>query len=255
MQTALPLLALFAGEVRAALARVFVYAGALGALCLGAMEFVTLPRGAAVAQAPQQEWIAVARPIPAFALTIAEFSEAPQYAIQRHASGTGRKDVFTFGDPNAGAMAMIEIHRPGGDADQSGETDQTASIPALRLSQRPEAIDTKFGPVTLTEYTGATRDGARRCLRFARGFDDPRLIISGSFCNGGIELVDRGVIACALDRLTLLSAASEPKIGALFARAELKRSFCGHNSVFLAATPKRTDWIEASRAPKMRGRQ
>ena len=46
------------------------------------------------------------------------------------------------------------------------------------------------------------------------------------------------MIACALDRLTLIAAGSEPKLGALFARAELKRTFCGQNSVFLAATPE-----------------
>jgi hypothetical protein len=258
-RTALPLLALFAGELHATLLRVFVYACAVGALGLGVAEFVTLSRGAgAPPPAPQPDWLTVARPIPAFALSIPEFSETPHYAIQRHASGVGRKDVFTFGDPNAGASAMVEIHRPGAEADQRSEGDTTASIPGLRLSQQaeaPDTIDTKFGPVTLNEYTDRIPDGARRCLRFARQFDDPRLTISGTFCNAGVELVDRGIIVCALDRLTLLSAASEPKIGALFARAELKRSFCGQNSVFVAATPKRTDWIEASRDPKMRGRQ
>jgi hypothetical protein len=63
------------------------------------------------------------------------------------------------------------------------------------------------------------------------------------------------MVACALDRLTLISAASDPKLTALFARAELKRNFCGQTSVFLAATPRRTDWIEAPRDPKLRGRQ
>ena len=62
------------------------------------------------------------------------------------------------------------------------------------------------------------------------------------------------MIACALDRLTLAAGGGDPKLAALFARAELKRSFCGQQSVFLAATPKRTDWIEAARDPKLRGR-
>ena len=50
----------------------------------------------------------------------------------------------------------------------------------------------------------------------------------------------------------LLAAGGDPKLAALFARAELKRSFCGQNSVFLAATPKRNDWIEAAHDPKLR---
>jgi hypothetical protein len=231
-----PLLVLFAAELHATLSRLFAYGCALGALAFVAAEFVTLPGSAVVAQpAPQQDWITVARPIPAFALSLPEFSEAPQYAIQRHASGVGRKDILTFGD-DEGATAAIEIHRPGAEAD----SDETASIPELRLSPKPpspNAIETKFGMVLLDEFT----EGARRCLRFTRGFDEPRLIISGRFCNAGLELVDRGLVACALDRLTLLSAASDPKIGTLFARAELKRSFCGQKSVFVAATPKRLD--------------
>jgi hypothetical protein len=45
-------------------------------------------------------------------------------------------------------------------------------------------------------------------------------------------------LACALDRLTLLAAGSEPKVGALFALAERNRTFCGQRDPILAATPK-----------------
>ena len=77
----------------------------------------------------------------------------------------------------------------------------------------------------------------------------PRLELAGWFCNAGEELVDRSMVACAIDRLSLVAAGSEPRLGALFARAELKRTFCGRESVFVAATPKRNDWIEAARDP------
>ena len=133
-------------------------------------------------------------------------------------------------------------------------TSFTASIAELRLSGpvSPRTIETKFGAVLVEAFTDQAPRGARSCLRFARGFEDPRLEISGWFCNPGPELVDRGMLACALDRLSLLSAGSEPKLARLFARAELKRSFCGQKSVFVAATPRRTDWIEAARDPKLR---
>ncbi len=78
---------------------------------------------------------------------------------------------------------------------------------------------------------------ARHCLGFVRAYDDPRLQLSGWFCRGG-ESIRRSTLACALDRLTLLSAGSEPKVGALFAQAELNRSFCGQHDPILAATPK-----------------
>jgi hypothetical protein len=69
-------------------------------------------------------------------------------------------------------------------------------------------------------------------------YDDPRLQLSGWFCQGGADFIERSTLACALERLTLLSAGSEPKVGALFAQAELNRSFCGQHDPILASTPK-----------------
>jgi hypothetical protein len=249
-RVAFAMLGMFAFEVRATMMRLCVYGAALGAMGLGVAELAS--RGSAVAEAaPPPDWIEVNKPFPAFAMTIPEIEAAPRYAIWRHASGAGRKDILTFGEPG-GATAVVELHRPGFDHEAE---DITASIPELRLSGGPAAprtIDTKFGAVLVEPFADEAPGGARRCLRFARNFDEPRLEISGWFCNSGAELVDRGMIACALDRLSLLAAGSEPKLATLFARAELKRSFCGQRSVFLAATPKRTDWIDATRDPKLR---
>ena len=71
-----------------------------------------------------------------------------------------------------------------------------------------------------------------------RDYDDPRLQLSGWFCQGGTDFIARSRLACALDRLTPLSAGSDSKVGALFAQAELNRSFCGQYDPILAATPK-----------------
>lgn len=247
-----PLLRTFAGELQATLIRVVGYACALGVFVLIGLEVLTRTHATDVVQPTAPEWIDVIKPIPAFALSIPELSSEPQYAIRRHASGGGRKDILSFGDAAAQeATAVVEIYRPGAESDQRTET--TASISDLRLSgpvvQR--LVDTKFGLAAVEPF----RDRERACLRVTRGFEEPRFAINAQFCNPGLELVDRHMVACALDRLTLVSAASDPKLIALFARAELKRTFCRTNSVFLAATPKRTDWIEAARDPKLRGRQ
>ena len=86
---------------------------------------------------------------------------------------------------------------------------------------------------------------ARHCLGFARTYDDPRLQLSGWFCQGGADLIEPSTLACALDRLTLLAAGSEPKVGALFAQAELNRSFCGQRKLLLAPTFKyRALWAQ-----------
>jgi len=251
-RVAFAMLRMLAFEVRATMVRLCVYGAVLGAMGLGVAEFAS--RGSVVAEAASRpDWVEVNKPFPAFAMTIPDIEAAPRYAIWRHASGAGRKDILTFGEPG-GATAVVEIHRPGIPT-QTDDEDITASISQLRLSGSrvsPNTIDTKFGTVLVEPFIDNAPGGARRCLRFTREFDEPRLEMSGWFCNSGQELVDRGMIACALDRLSLLAAGSEPKLATLFARAELKRSFCGQRSVFLAATPKRTDWIDATRDPKLR---
>jgi hypothetical protein len=249
------LLRMFAREFHAVLLRVTAYGCALAAMGLVVAEVMT--RGHVAAETADTEWVEVNKPFPAFALAIPEFHES-HYTIWRHANGGGRKDVMTFGDlGSARATAVVELYRAGGEP-EVGDTDVTASIGELRLSTRPAlpgTIDTKFGEVAVAPFTDRAPSGARQCLRFFRAFEEPRFELSGWFCNAGDELVDRRMIACAIDRLSLVAAGGEPKLGALFARAELKRTFCGQQSVFLAATPKRNDWIEAARDPRLRGRK
>jgi len=251
------LLRAFAGEFHAVLLRVAAYGCALAAIGLMAAEFITPPRGSIMAEAPSDsEWVEIGKPLQPFALTIPEFEDV-RFASWRHADGGGRKDIFMFGAlGSAGATAVVELYRAGVEPDVA-EPDITASISELRLSRPapPNTIDTKFGPVTIEAFTDRAPSGARRCLRFSRSYDEPRFELAGWFCNAGEELIDRGAIACALDRLTLNAAGGDAKLSALFARAELKRTFCGHNSVFVAATPKRNDWIEAARDPHLRGRK
>lgn len=242
LHVAFALVCMFANELRATLARVVAYSAALGAFALIVVEILG-PRHGGVKTA-NPDWIEVIKPLPVFALTIPEFEGAPRYSIWRRVSGVGRKDVMSFGEAG-GATATIEIFR--GDVE---EEDITASISELRLSgpRAPNSIDTKFGAV---RAESAIEDG-RNCLHVSRKFEELRFEISGTFCNAGMELVDHGIIACALDRLSLVSAGSEPRLATLFARAELRRTFCGQKNVFLAATPKRTDWIDAQRDPKLR---
>ena len=254
-----PLARHFVGEVHAVMLRLFAYGCALGLMGLLAAEFVSLPIGGMVAEVtPGTGWIEVNRPFPAFAMSMPDSDAAPRYASWRHESGRGRKDILSFGDlTSAGATAVFELYRPGSEPGHEPE-EVTASVPELRLSGRPAlppTIETKFGPVAVEPFRDHAPNGERRCVRFARAFEEPRFEISGWYCNAGQELVDRGMLACALDHLTLIAAGSEPKIGALFAQAELKRTFCGASNVFLAATRKRNDWIEAERDPRLRGRQ
>ena len=92
------------------------------------------------------------------------------------------------------------------------------------LRRADQDLASKFGPLTVFFFSASNRT-PRHCLAYVRAFDDPRLQLSGWFCQGGSEFIQQSTLACALDRLTLLAAGSEPKVGALFAQAERKGVF------------------------------
>ena len=259
-----PTLFAFCNEMSATLARLLAYLGAIVVLGLVAAKMCGLPRvEAAVEPATRQAWINIERPHRAFALILPEFPTEPEpsYAIHRHPLGGGRKDTMTWGEPESpGSRLMIEIYRPGNElkrfADPANEImARTAELGAARPPKPAGVIDSKFGPVALVDFTARRDERSRHCLGFVRAFSEPRLQIAGWYCKGDDEIIDGNLIACALDRLAVIAAGSDPKVAELFAHAELARKFCRHKPSLRGATLKRADWIAAPRDPKLRGRQ
>jgi len=198
------------------------------------------------APAQQTEWNEIARPFPAFALSIPEAADAPShYVIRRNVEGGGRKDILMLGEPDGTAPYLqVEIYRPGSEIRRFGEPNVTiaanaAALGPVALHHAEEPLASKFGPLAIVAFE-TSKGTPRHCLAFVRDYDYPRLQLFGWFCQGGADFIERSTLACALDRLTLLSAGSEPKVGALFAQAELNRSFCGQHDPILASTPKYT---------------
>lgn len=231
-------------DLSATFVRLLAYLGLAAVMSMAATLYFQPP--AALDPAPalaRPQWIEVERPFPAFALSIPEAADVPTgYAIRRHSQGGGRKDILTLGEPDGLAPFLtVEIYRRGAEAAafQAAADEiaaEAAALEPVQLETSPEPLDSKFGRLTILTFDTA-KSPARRCLAFVRAYDDPPLQLSGWFCQGG-ELVDRTTLACALDRLTLLSAGSEPRIGGLFAQAELNRSYCGQRDTILAPTPK-----------------
>jgi hypothetical protein len=221
------------------------YIGGIAVLSIVAAHlFRSPPVKSPIAPAHPSEWIEIERPFPAFALSIPEAADVPpSYAILRHAEDGGRKDILALGEPDGVAPYLrVEIYRPGSEAralrDPKIEiAESAATLGPVLLPRADEVLPSKFGPLSIVAFDTA-KGAARHCLGFVRGYDEPRMQLSGWFCQGGAEFVERTTLACALDRLTLLAAGSERKIGALFAQAELNRSYCGQRSTLLAPTPK-----------------
>ena len=226
---------------------------------IAAQFFQSPPVMRAINPVHRSEWIEIERPFPAFALSIPEADDVPEgYAIRRHAEGNGRKDILSLGEANGiGPFLQVEIYRPGSEIARFAEpmTEIVANAAALgptEVAATDDALATKFGPLSIVPFVTSIGP-SRHCLGFVRAYDEPRLQLSGWFCQGGGEFIERSTLACALERLTLLSAGSEPKIGALFAQAELNRRFCGQRDPVLAPTPKyQLLWKALSNRPEPR---
>ena len=235
--------AVFYSDASTTFLRLTAYVGALAALVLIAAHAVRSNPGIfePVPAAPAAAaWVTVAKPFPAFSLSQPELAESGyDYAVRRHLF-RGRQDILSWGTLESDAPhLMVEIHRAG---DETERFENAALEIAARLEGIETALikpagtmETKLGAVALVEFS--TKPG-RQCLGFARAYDDPRVQILGWHCVSGEAPAARDLAACALDRLSLLAAGSEPKLRELFARAELKRNFCGHRSPLLAATPR-----------------
>jgi hypothetical protein len=222
--------------------RLLAYLGGVAVLSVAAARIFG-PAPATTTQPLQSRWIEIEKPFPAFALSIPEANDVPSnYVVRRQAAGDGRKDIVSLGEPTGEApFLQVEIYRAGNETagfplpqiDLAAQAASVGPVAAIRMEQ---PLASKFGALSVAAFDVGTPP--RHCLGFLRNFADPHLQLSGHFCQGGADYIQRATLACALDRLTLLSAGSEPKIGALFAKAELKRGFCGQHDPILAPTPK-----------------
>ena len=259
-------------DIRATIVRILAYMGGLGLVAiLTASFFRTEPVVAAVESAPHADWINIDRPRPAFELQMPEWAATNvNYFILRRPRDGSRKDVLTFGDPVAsGPYVVFEIYRPGSAGEQfiDAPSEIAARIVAFTITDDVKSagqLDSKFGTVSLVdfaiaagappgrqaEYFAKGHVPSRRCLGFVRPFEAPFMQLAGWYCSAGEEVVDRAVLACALDRLTLLTAGGDPALAMLFANAEVKRTFCGQRSPILAATPEHVEPAPLSRTAK-----
>jgi hypothetical protein len=247
-------------DICATLLRVLAYMGGLAILAIGIFSFFRTPDVvAAIGPSPQPQWIKVERPHPAFELVMPELSASLyQYAILRRAADGARKDVLTWGEPvGSGPYVMLEIYRAG--SQSGGFIDAPSEIAARILAfavtddVKPAGrIESKFGDVPLVDFAIAAAGRQRRCLGFAQPFQAPSMQIAGWYCSPGEEVVERATLACMLDRLTILSAGGDSRLDALFARAEIGRTFCGRRNPIFAATPERAQPIPSPYDARLR---
>lgn len=237
-------------EGRALAVRLIAYLGALAAMAAMAAHLYAAipPVGDSVELRTGDKWAAATRPTPAFDLPAADLiGKSVAYDISRHPEG-GRRDTFRWSAESDGKpLAELEIYRRGGESEAlptpAATLARLASLGDPNSPQPAGMIDSKFGPVPLLSFQ---RD-RQTCLGFVKAFDTARLQLGGWSCNGASLVAQRSLAACALDRLTMLSAGNDPKLAELFAQAELRRGKCAE------AGSNTNDWMTASSGPQLRG--
>jgi hypothetical protein len=252
-----PALRTVGDEVRDTLVRLLAYIGAVALLAVAAAWYFELPKVTAASEPePRSDWTLVERPYRAFTINVHGLPE-PHYAIHRHRAG-GRKDIMTIAvEEDAPLRLMVEIYRPGEEIPTFGTSAEEVAARTLQLGgpydlKSTDAIASKFGRLNAFEFAAEAADGARNCLGFVRAIDDPRLQISGWYCNSGPEVVERRTVFCVIEGLSLLAAASDPATQRLFATAEQRRTFCSPRTALRGTALYRLDWIEGANQPKLR---
>jgi hypothetical protein len=245
----------FADEVCGTFARLIAYVGSLTLIAiLAAAVWQHVGSVDVAAPTARSQWILADAAVPAFSLRRTDQPDrSATYTVLRHPAG-GRKDIFRWGEPSQRpALAELEVYRFGDEADAT--TDPTRDLAARMAVDGPAelesagVIDSKLGPFELMRQVGAN-DGVGACLGFLKRSSVPALQISGWTCQGASTAARRTSVGCMLNRLTVLSAGSEPDIAAWFARAELGRTPCDPT----ATAGGSADWVTSADNPRLRGR-
>ncbi|MHC2330796.1 hypothetical protein [Bradyrhizobium sp. USDA 4454] len=240
----------FVDEVYAMLSGLLAYAAVLALfVVLGVYLWKQLPDTTAAAPPAAAGWSTAGRTAPGFAISKLDPREkTATYEIYRHPEG-GRKDVFRWTDADGTPAAELEIYRPGGEVMASPVTEIADRLDpgGGRELETAGIVDSKFGSLTLLRP--ARQDGSRPCLGFLKQADAPDLRISGWTCQGDSLPAQRAAIVCMLNRLTLLAAGNDPRLAALFAHAELRRTEC----VTSGPPALSADWVMGRENPLLRG--
>jgi hypothetical protein len=246
--------------------RASIFLAIFGGTAVLGYDFIgSTPAASSATPTPEAHpaWIDVPRAAGAFAVEMQGLDPGQaSYLVRRHRDGGGRKDLMTFGaaaDKNA--YVRIELYRPGREGEAIADPlDAVATLAGdsridAELSETSSTLNTKFGELSVIDMNVTGADGPRACVAVAGAWGDPRLGLVAWWCNAGPEMVPYGQLACLVDRLTLMSAGGDDGLASFFAKAELKRNFCGSAGPIVAATPKRPDdWISQKAAPQLRGR-
>ena len=178
-------------------------------------------------------WVDVIRPFQMFDLTGGDFARLPlRFAARRDEAGTARQQTLTYGTPRPGErFFQLTLTRRGDEATPPStffvETARSGAEAGLAVlsSGLSSTIATRFGAIELADVTLAGAGARAGCLGFRRldGAVPGPLAISGIACLPQSSRTERGVLACTIDKLDLISAGDDEDLQRFFAEAERAR--------------------------------
>lgn len=204
---------------------------------------------------PIPAWIDVNRPIPLFDLTGSGFGKLPlTYRARRREDASERQDVLLYGTFGTEApVFVLSILRFGGEPHPSPFFVEVARLAAdqslaVARSGLPTLVQSRFGGFEAADLTVGQGAAARPCLgfRLQAGHDGSApapVAMSGLACGTPAKPLDREGLACALDRIDLLSAGEDADLRTFFVEAERKRGQGCTGSHLLAAGSHQT-WLD-----------
>ena len=224
---------------------------------------------AVVATAAPQAWFEVNRPIPIYDLGGTDFAKLPRtYQARRHVPDGTREDVMSFGTLGDGKPYLrIALTRRG---DGAAEAESAALVDALarlagtagqtvsRIRPLPP-IETRFGALERADLMLWQGGTATECRGF-RGLPNGGAVLTlmGFACRAADRPLADQSVACAVDRIDLLSAGDDRPLRTLFVTAERRpgAAACGEgvlaSSIAPAPAPgpfaalrRRAAWLEA----------
>ncbi|RYB01802.1 hypothetical protein [Lichenibacterium ramalinae] len=174
-------------------------------------------------------WVEIRHPMALYDLSGTDFARLPAtYRARRRGTEGVREDLLTFGRPGDGRpflqLSLLRAPDPAAAGDAGTLADGLArlagatGLAASRIHPLG-AVDTRLGSIDIAELDLRDGDAAVPCLGFG-GDAGGVLHLSGFACGMPGRPVSRAAVACAVDRLDLVSAGEDAALRAVFVAAE-----------------------------------
>ncbi len=240
---------------------------AAGGLAVAAGLFASRPAsaGAAGSDVPGPTWTEIRHPLALYDLAGTDFSKLPSTLRARRLEPEGaREDMLTFGrlgDP--AAYLQVALLRAGangvGDAgeDLADGLARLAGVGGLTATRIHGAapMDTRLGRFETADLLLWDKDVSTPCLGFRAG--GAVLRVSGFACGAPGRPMGRAALACAIDRIDLVSAGDDAALRALFVAAERRGSttcLLGSSLALSNRSGRSLGWLDPDGAlPPLRG--